>query len=150
MAKQEKLLASLKSLGVEPIEGKSIIVQFAAPNLSAKIANYLIKEEPFHVLQLCQNELLIAPLKWTGSLKNEEPIKVELSTIQKVIVEEKGLNYKISIVCDDGDIDLIAQQKELSGIRTTGSLGAENIWGTKNWHADNLSSTLEELKKLSK
>ncbi|WP_429958535.1 hypothetical protein [Enterococcus sp. AZ196] len=82
--------------------------------------------------------------------KNTEPLKIDFSTIEKVAIEELGFNYKISISCDDGDINLVAQQKELSNIRSSGAITAENAWGTENWHANNLDDTLNELKKLSK
>lgn len=154
MAKQEKLLESLKMLGVEPIEGRGIISQFGKPNLSAKVASFLYKTEPFYILQLCKNELIIAQLKGysfgSGDIKDDDPLKVEFSTIKSVSVEEKGFNYSVTISCEDGDIDLTVQQKELSNLRTSGALSNENAWGAKNWHADNLDTTLKELKKLSK
>lgn len=154
MAKQEKVLESLKSLGLEPVEGKGIIVQFGNPNLSAKVASFLYKTEPFYILQFCKNELIIAQLKGagfgSGDIKDDAPLRIDFSTIKNISVEEKGFNYAITISCEDGDIDLSAQQKELSNLRTSGALSNENAWGTKNWHASNWDDTLKELKKFSK
>ena len=150
MAKQEKLLESLRNLGVEPIENRCIVIQFAATNLSAKVVSFLIREEPYYILQICKEELLIAPLKWTGSLKDEQPLKIGLSTVKEILVKQQGLNYKISIDCEEGIIDLIAQQKELTAFRSSGVLSLENVWGTKFWHSRNLDATLCELKKYQK
>lgn len=149
MAKQEKVLESLKKLGVEPLEGRCIVVQFAPRNLSDKVARFLIVDEPLYVLQICKKELLLAPLKWSGNLKNEEPLKIELSEIQSVEIGEKGFNYHILITCDDGEIDLLAQKKDLSAFTKSSAISVDNFWGTENWHGKNLDATLEELQTMT-
>lgn len=150
MAKEAKVLESLRKLGVEPLENSCIVVQYAAPNLSEKVARFLIKAEPFYILQLCEKEVVLAPLSWTGKLKDQEPLKISLSTVKSVKIEEVGFNYQISFELEDGNVDLVAQQKELALFRNSGALSVENFWGTKSWHVNNLDVTLEKLAALVK
>jgi len=149
MAKQEKVLESLKNFGVSPLENRCIVVQFYPTNLSAKVANFVIADAPVYVLQICEKELVLASFKWTGSLKKEVPLKIEISDIKQIDIEEKGFNYKISIICDDENIILTTQQKELAVFRKSGVFSVENFWGTKNWHSENLDATLKELQNIS-
>ncbi|GCF92853.1 hypothetical protein NRIC_07440 [Enterococcus florum] len=150
MAKETLVTEKLRSLGVEPLEKSCIVVQYAAPNLSEKVARFLIKVEPHYVLQLCTEDLVLAPLRWTGKVKEVEPLKLPVETIKSVDIQEEGFNYRISIILEDGAIDLVAQQKELALLRNSGALSVENFWGTKSWHVNNLDGTLEKLRKLVK
>ncbi|MGM0213847.1 hypothetical protein [Enterococcus sp. AZ109] len=149
MAKVTKVLESLRKLGVEPLDDSCIVVQYAAPNLSEKVARFLIKAEPYYVLQICEEDVVLAPISWTGMVKEQqEPLKIPISTIQSVKVEESGFNYLISLKLEDGNVDLMAQQKELSIFRYSGAVSVENFWGTKNWHSNNLDGTLKQLESL--
>lgn len=148
MVKETKVLASLRKLGVEPLENSCIVVQYAAPNLSEKVARFLVKVEPYYVLQVCESDLVLAPFSWTGNLKDKEPLRIPISTIKAVKIEESGFNYQISLELEDGNVDLIAQQKELALYRTSGAMSTEDFWGTKSWHVNNLDGTLEKLAAL--
>ena len=61
------------------------------------------------------------------------------------------LNYQIAIITDTDTIRLTAQQKELSGFRSTGMLAFYND-GLKvsNWHKENLDGTLKMLSDIAK
>lgn len=148
MAKETKVLASLRKLGVEPIENSCIVVQYAAPNLSEKVARFLVKVEPLYILQLCEKDLVLATLGWLGNVKEQEPLKIPISTIRSVKIEESGFDYQISLELEDGTVDLIAQQKELAFFRNSGAVSVENFWGTKSWHVNNLDGTLQKLTAL--
>lgn len=149
MAKETKVLESLRKFGVEPLENSSIVVQYAAPNLSEKVARFLIKSAPYYVLQICEEDLVLAPISWTGKVKEQQdPLKIPINTIQSVEVDQSGFDYQISIKLEDGNVDLLAQQKELSMFRQSGAVSVENFWGTKNWHSNNLDGTLKQLESL--
>lgn len=74
--------------------------------------------------------------------------RILYSSIKNISICEKGFNYEILITCENETIKLTAQQKELSNIRTSGSVSMEDGWGTKNWHSKNLDSTLEKLESI--
>lgn len=149
MAKETKVVESLRALGVEPLENSCIVVKYAAPNLSEKVARFLIKEAPSYILQLCEKDLVLAPLSWTGKVKDQEPLKIPISTVKSVQIEESGFDYRISLGLEDGKIDLVTQQKELALFRNSGALSVENFWGTKSWHVNNLDGTLKKIAALA-
>ena len=148
MATEKKVFEIIKEAGFEPIEDKGIVVKYAPENLSAKIANFFSME--FYVLQLCKDELVLVPFSTiTAGLKKEVTLQIPYSTINSVAVTEDMLNYQIAITTDTDTIHLTAQQKELSGFRSTGMLAFYND-GLKmsNWHKENLDGTLEALKNI--
>ena len=61
------------------------------------------------------------------------------------------LNYQIAITTGTDTIRLTAQQKELSGFRSTGMLAfySEGL-KMSNWHKENLDGTLETLKNIGR
>lgn len=148
MATEKKVFEIIKEAGFEPIEDKGIVVKYAPENLSDKIAKFFSME--FYVLQLCKDELVLVPFSTiTAGLKKEVTLQIPYSTIKSVEVTEDMLNYQIAITTDTDTIRLTAQQKELSGFRSTGMLAFYND-GLKmsNWHKENLDGTLEALKNI--
>lgn len=149
MATEAKVIAKLRELGVEPLEDSCIVVQYAPKNRSELISRFIYQIEPFYVLQLCENDLVLAQMKWSGNVKDsEELLTIPFSMIKGLTVEESGLSYRIDIQLEDGDLELLAQQKELAFWRNSGILSQDNIWGTKSWHVDNLDGVLEKLQKI--
>ena len=80
-------------------------------------------------------------------LKKEIALQLFYSSIQSVEITEQGMNY------------VIAQKKELSELRSSGTLATEQsflnigIMGmqhieTLNWHKQNIDSTLQMLKSM--
>ena len=125
MATEKKVFEIIKEAGFEPIEDKGIVVKYAPENLSAKIANFFSME--FYVLQLCKDELVLVPFSTiTAGLKKEVTLQIPYSTIKSVAVTENMLNYQIAITNDTDTIRLTAQQKELSALRSTGTLAFYN------------------------
>lgn len=150
MANEKKVYEIIKEAGFKPIEDKGIVVKYAPENLSAKIANFFSME--FYVLQLCEDELVLVPFSTiTAGLKKEVTLQLPYSAIKSVTVNEDMLNYQIVITTETDTIRLTAQQKELSGFRSTGMLAFYSD-GVKmsNWHKENLDSTLNLLKSLTK
>lgn len=152
MATEKKVFEIIKEAGFNPIDDKGIVVKFAPDNLSAKIAKFFSME--FYVLQLCNDELVLVPFSTiTAGLKKEVTLQIPYSEIKSVEITEDMLNYQIAIITDtDTDtIRLTAQQKELSGFRSTGMLAFYND-GLKvsNWHKENLDGTLKMLSDIAK
>ena len=150
MANEKKVYEIIKDAGFKPIEDKGIVVKYAPENLSAKIANFFSME--FYVLQLCEDELVLVPFSTiTAGLKKEVTLQLPYSAIKSVTVNEDMLNYQIVITTEADTIRLTAQQKELSGFRSIGMLAFYSD-GVKmsNWHKENLDSTLNMLKSLTK
>ena len=103
-------------------------------------------------MQLCKDELVLVPFSTiTAGLKKEVTLQIPYSTIKSVAVTEDMLNYQIAITTDTDTIRLTAQQKELSGFRSTGMLAFYND-GLKmsNWHKENLDETLNMLRNIGK
>ncbi|MGL6198341.1 MAG: hypothetical protein ACRC3H_05335 [Lachnospiraceae bacterium] len=148
MARESKVMDKLRELGVEPIENKCIVVQYAAPNLSEQVARFIIQSSPFYVLQVCKDALVLAVISWVGGVKDEEPLKIPVSRIKSITVTPDNFNYRITIVCDDGDVNLVTQQKELALFRNSGLISGDNFWGTKSWHVNNMDATLKALETL--
>jgi len=148
MAKEIKVEQAIEKAGYEPITGRSIIVSYAATNLSDKVAKFFSNE--FYVFQMCKNEMVLVPFgKWTWSLKKDVVLEIPYDSINSISVTESGLNYNICIKTKTDEITLSAQQKELSDFRSAGIL-ATDVTGSTNWHKDNLDATLEALKNLKK
>ena len=87
----------------------------------------------------------------TTELKKEVTLQIPYSEIKSVEITEDMLNYQIAIITDTDTIRLTAQQKELSGFRSTGMLAFYND-GLKvsNWHKENLDGTLKMLSDIAK
>lgn len=155
MDRQQQVFESIKSLGVEPIEGNGIIVQFMDPSVSPNVTSFLFLSASFYILQICKNELILVQPNSNGMAiatklkKNTEVLRIDFSTIKKISVEDHGINYQITISSDDGDINLTVQRKELSVLRSSGAITAESMWPTDNWHAKNIDATLKKLEELS-
>ena len=150
MATEKKVFEIIKEAGFNPIDDKGIVVKFAPDNLSAKIAKFFSME--FYVLQLCNDELVLVPFSTiTAGLKKEVTLQIPYSEIKSVEITEDMLNYQIAIITDTDTIRLTAQQKELSGFRSTGMLAIYND-GLKvsNWHKENLDGTLKMLSDIAK
>ena len=145
MATEKKVYKVINEAGLKALENKCIIVKYAPHNLSAKILEFFNSE--FYVLQLCEHEIVLIPLNMT--LKKEELLVIPYSRIKSIEISEDLLNYIISITTDTDIIRLSTQQKELSNLRTSGSLTSKKAGITlENWHKDNLDITLEALKKI--
>lgn len=152
MAKEIDVQKVLEEAGYTPLENRSIIVTYAAPNLSAKIANFFSND--FYILNLCENAVVLVPF---GSfyqgypLQKEVALEIPTASIQSVRITENGLNYDILIETDDSQLTLSTQQKELSDFRSAGSLAFD--WGKglagTNWHKTNLDPTLQMLTALA-
>lgn len=147
MATEKKVWKVIQDLGFDPIENMGIIVKYAPENLSAKIANFFSME--FYVLQLCKAELVLIPISAVAAVKKEISLQIPYSTIKSIEITEDGLNELIRITTDTDTICLTAQQKELSDLRSSGTLTTYSE-GLKisNWHKENLDRTLEQLKNI--
>lgn len=151
MASEKTLLTVLTELGLEPIDGRAIVVKFAPENLSAKIANFFSME--FYVLQLCKDKLVLLPFsRLTLALKRDVALEIPYSDIRAVTVKEDVLNYLITITTTGDTFRLTTQQKELMSFRRSLLLSWEGIrliYGSDDtWHGRNLDATLAALTKL--
>ena len=150
MATEKKVYKVINEAGLKALENKCIIVKYAPHNLSAKILEFFNSE--FYVLQLCEHEIVLIPfnlMTLNMTLKKEELLVIPYSRIKRIEISEDLLNYIISITTDTDIIRLSTQQKELSNLRTSGSLTSKKAGITlENWHKDNLDITLEALKKI--
>lgn len=149
MAREIKILENLREFGFRPIENTAILVKYDTPNLSAKIVDFFNFD--YYVLQLCADELVMIPFsKMTGLLKKEVTLQISFDSISSVEVDAKGLDYKIKIHSQDGDIQLATQQKELADFRISSSYANDTFLGlgSKNWHKENLDNTLNKLRQL--
>ena len=148
MANEQRIRDILIDAGFEPIEDRGIVVKFAPANLSAAIANFFSME--FYVLQMCRDELVLIPFsQLTGTLEKSVTLEIPYASIRSVEVLEELLNDRITITTDTDVIAFTAQQKELSGWRTSSVLS----WymdGLKisSWHAENMDGTLKALQSL--
>ncbi|MBP1042236.1 hypothetical protein I6N95_14550 [Vagococcus sp. BWB3-3] len=157
MAKEHTFLTDLVDMGYEPIENRAIVVRFQPKNLSGEIADFFSVDN-YYVLQICKEELVLLPVylhKWKGTFQTnrDDLLAIPFTTIKEITSEENGVNYLLTIRLDEQTMAFKVQQKELSGFRTSGAIGAEaNFWGTrvKNWHKDNFDHTLADLLALTK
>lgn len=148
MAKEIKIHEIIRQAGYEPVENRAIIVRYAPANLSDRIAHFF--GVPYYVLQICKSALVLLPLSSiTTNPQNEITLALPVSEIQSVTVTEELLDYRIELKTEEGTIALSTQQKELSMLRSSGFLGAEDAAGIQNWHCRNLEDTLTGLKKIS-
>lgn len=147
MATEKKAWEIIENAGFQPLKNKGIIVKYAPQNLSEKITKFFNMD--FYVLQLCKNEVILIPFNQMATLKKEVVLQIPYSSIKSVNISEDILNYVITIETNTDVIRLTTQQKELSDLRSSGSLSVESIGlSTKNWHKKNLSTTLEALRNL--
>ncbi len=159
MATEKTIHQYLGEAGFEPVEDRAIIVKYAPGEaLSDKLANFFSTE--FFVLQMCKEELVLVPVNaMTTTLVKDISLRLSYSSIQSVEVAEEGMNYAITIVTDSDTIRLLTQKKELSELRTSGTLatgqsflniGAMGTMFTKslNWHRKNIDDTLQTLQSL--
>ncbi len=104
-------------------------------------------------------DVLIPVDAMSTGLKKEIALQLFYSSIQSVEITEQGMNYVIAITTDTDAIRLLAQKKELSELRSSGTLTTEQsflnigIMGmqhieTLNWHKQNIDSTLQMLKSM--
>lgn len=147
MAAEKTVWKIIQKAGFDPIEDMGIIVKYAPENLSAKIASFFSME--FYVLQLCKAELVMVPFSAMATLKKEIALQIPYSSIKSVEIAEDLMNYLITIKTDTDTLRLTTQQKELSDLRSSGSLAVYSE-GLKisNWHKENLDRTLEQLKSI--
>lgn len=151
MAKEAKVWEVIKNAGYEPINDRCIVVSYASANLSEKIAKFFTYscKDKFYAFQMCTNEVVLVPFSnLTWDLKKEVALAIPYDSIKSVQVVEDGLNYNIKINIEDEEIVLTAQQKELSALRSAGTL-AGGIDFSKNWHKANLDDTLEALRNIA-
>lgn len=147
MAAEKKLLEILRQEGLEPVEGRCIVVKYAPNNLSARIAQFFSME--FYALQLCREALALVPFSaLTANLRREVALCLPYAQIRGVKVSEDLLNYRIDIDTQEGRVSLTAQQKELSSLRSSGMLSAEGLLHVSLWHQENLDLTLQALEAL--
>lgn len=149
--KNNKLNELFKELGYTPKENRAIIVTFGAKNLSGKVAAFFTPQ--FYLLQICENEIVFLPIEFfTSKVKDQVHLEIPIDTIKNVTIEEVLFNYNIDIETETDIIELSTQQKELSGIRSSGILASstKSILGNENWHKENFDDTLEELKNINK
>lgn len=158
MATEKKVADILREAGYQPLEDRAIIVTYASENLSEKITRFFTNE--FFVLQICEESIVLVPFdKLFLNLKKEVALEIPINQIHEVYVEEDMLNYRIELDTEEGRILLSAQQKELSELRSSGTLASGmsglsvGVLGAKylkplNWHRKNLDATLQALKEI--
>lgn len=133
--------------GYEPLEDRCIIVKYAPANLSEQFAAFFNSE--FYVLQMCEHEIVLLPFNTTwGNLCKDVSLVLPYGDIQSVELEDNLLNTVITIRTESDTIRLTTQQAELSDLRSSGIYASIYAGYFKNWHKENLDSTLQALKKL--
>lgn len=149
MANTKRINQILEGLGYEAKEGKAIVVSYAPVNLSDRIAKLL--RNNFFALSFCKDSIVLLPFSnvW-ADVKKEVTLELPYDAILDVQVTEEGLNYRIDIRLADEVISLMAQQAELSALRSSGINSLEDWTFINNWHANNLQGTLEALKEFGR
>lgn len=148
MAREEKVWKYAIEAGYTPLEGRCIIVKGAAGDLSEKIARFFGTCD-VAVLQMCENELILLPFDpYWAALEKDVSLVVPYSEIESVKLVDDLLNVIIDIETNSGNVRLTTQQKELSDIRLSGIYASQYTGGYKNWHAENVGTTLEALSEL--
>lgn len=154
MANESKIKQFAREAGYQPLEDRCIIVRPASDNLSEKIVSFLrsFVECDMCVLQMCENELILLPFDPTwASLRKDVSLVLPYGEIQSVELGDDLLNTVITIQTDDDEIRLTTQQAALSDFRATGLHATQYAGGGyKNWHKENVESTLKALAKLGK
>lgn len=150
MAKENKLYEYLKEKGFSPKEGKSIVVKYEAKDLGNKIESFFLPK--FFILTLCENEIVIVPVKgdFVSKIENEIELSIAYSDIDSIEIEEVLLNYSLVINTKEDTLKFTAQQGGLNDLRGSSMHTAKNWFGTKNWHKENIDGTLKELEKIGK
>lgn len=82
------------------------------------------------------------------TLEKDVSLVVPYSEIESVKLVDDLLNVIIDIETNSGGVRLTTQQKELSDIRLSGIYASQYADGYKNWHAENVDTTLEALSEL--
>ena len=145
MTLDEKGRKYLMEKGLEPIESKAILVEYAPnDNLKDKL-KHSFSSEPY-ILQMCKNELVLIPVHMRVaagtvayySLENKVALQLSYSSVQSVEITEKGTNYMVSITTDTDTIRLLSPKKGVGAF-----MGA-----TGTWHMNNIDDTLQMLKSL--
>lgn len=148
MAREEKVWKYAIEAGYTPLEGRCIIVKGAAGDLSEKIVRFFGTCD-MAVLQMCENELILLPFDpYWAALEKDVSLVVPYSEIESVKLVDDLLNVIIDIETNSGNVRLTTQQKELSDIRLSGIYASQYTGGYKNWHAENVGTTLEALSEL--
>lgn len=148
MAREEKVWEYAVDAGFTPLEDRCIIVKGAAGDLSEKIVRFF-ETCDVAVLQMCENELILLPFDpYWATLEKDISLVVPYSEIESVKLVNDLLNVIIDIETNSGNVRLTTQQKELSDIRLSGIYASQYTGGYKNWHAENVGTTLEALSEL--
>lgn len=148
MAREEKVWEYAIEAGYTPLEDRCIIIKGAAGSLSDKIVRFFYTCD-VAVLQMCENELILLPFdpNW-ATLERDVSLVVPYSEIESVKLVDDLLNVIIDIETNSGGVRLTTQQKELSDMRLSGVYASQYAGGYKNWHAENVDTTLEALSEL--
>lgn len=148
MAREEKVWEYAMDAGFTPLEDRCIIVKGAAGDLSEKIVRFF-ETWDVAVLQMCENELILLPFEsFWGTLERGVSLVVPYADIESVKLIDDLLNVVIDIETTTGGVRLTTQQKELSDLRLSGIYATQYAGGYKNWHAENVQSTLQALSEL--
>lgn len=143
------IVEKIEDMGYTPKQGRTILVKYFSESLSKQAIDFVWSY--YYVLQICEEDILLLPLSnWDSVMKQEVHRSIAFSDIENITVEPHVMNYNIRIETKDDVITLTTQQKELSGVRFSSLIALINepSWGLKNWHADNLDATLNELRAL--
>ena len=133
--------------GYKPLEDRCIIVKYAPENLSEQITAFFNSE--FYVLQMCEHEIVLLPFNTTwGNLRKDISLVLPYEDIRSVELEDVKLNTVITIRTGSDTIRLTAQQAELSDLRSSGIYATIYAGFFKNWHKENVDSTLKALAEL--
>ena len=133
--------------GYKPLEDRCIIVKYAPENLSEQIMAFFNSE--FYVLQMCEHEIVLLPFNTTwGNLRKDISLVLPYEDIRSVELEDVKLNTVITIRTGSDTIRLTAQQAELSDLRSSGIYATIYAGFFKNWHKENVDSTLKALAEL--
>ncbi|MDE6202986.1 MAG: hypothetical protein K2O16_11315 [Lachnospiraceae bacterium] len=151
MATTKRIIQVLQKMGFEPEEGKSIVVSYAPVNLSDRIRKLFWNN--YYSFSLCRESIVMLPFSsvW-ADVKKEVALELPYSSILGIEVEEDGLSYRIDIKLEDEKeiLSLMAQQGELSELRSSGIYSLEDWTFVNNWHKNNMKETLEALKELGR
>jgi hypothetical protein len=137
----------VQELGYQPLEDRCIIIKYAPENLSEQIMAFFNSE--FYVLQMCEHEIVLLPFNTTwGNLRKDISLVLPYEDIRSVELEDVKLNTVITIRTGSDTIRLTAQQAELSDLRSSGIYATIYAGFFKNWHKENVDSTLKALAEL--
>ena len=137
----------VQELGYQPLEDRCIIIKYAPENLSEQIMAFFDSE--FYVLQMCEHEVVLLPFNTTwGNLRKDISLVLPYEDIRSVELEDVKLNTVITIRTGSDTIRLTAQQAELSDLRSSGIYATIYAGFFKNWHKENVDSTLKALAEL--